>query len=103
MLLWDEDGSIERKIRQMRIEDEAREKAERLEIERQIRIAAGYPADPIPEKKPQYDSPYAMENSTATFLYIVAMVIGTLFHGRLIIYTIATFIWWKHITRHKEK
>jgi hypothetical protein len=103
MLIWDEDGSIERKVRQMIKEDKARERAAREERNRQIRIAAGYPADPVPEKKPQYDSPYAMENSTATFLYVVVMVIGTLFYARVLIYIVATVIWWKYITRHKEK
>ena len=103
MLLWDEDVAIERKVRQMRQEDEEREKAEREERNRQIRIAAGYPADPLPPKKPQYDSPYAMENSTATFLYIVAMIVGTLFQQRILVYVAATIIWWKYITRHKEK
>lgn len=103
MLVWDKDGSIERKVREMRREDEAREKAARLEWERQQRITAGYPADPVPEKKPKYDSPYAMENSTATFLYIVAMIVGTLFQDRIIVYAVATVIWWKYITRHKEK
>lgn len=103
MLVWDEDGRIEREVRRRRAEDKARELAAREERNRQLRIAAGYPADPVPEKKPQYDSPYAMENSTATFLYIVAMVVGTLFQDRIIVYVVATIIWWKYITRHKEK
>lgn len=103
MLLWDEDGSIERRIREKRVEERAREQKERLEREREIRIAAGYPADPASPKKPQYDSPYAMENSTATFLYIVTMIVGTLFQQRILVYITATVIWWKYITRHKEK
>lgn len=103
MFIWDEDGSVEREIRQMRMEREAKENAAREERDRQIRIAAGYSAEPVPEKKPQYDSPYAMENSTATFLYIVTMVIGTLFQYRILIYATATIIWWKHITRHRGK
>jgi hypothetical protein len=103
MLVWDKDGSIERKIREQRAEEEAQEQEKRLEQEKQIRIASGYSADPVPPKKPQYDSPYAMENSTATFLYIIAMLIGTLFYARVLIYITATIIWWKYITRHKER
>jgi hypothetical protein len=103
MLVWDKDGSIERRVREMRIEEATREKAEREERNRQIRIAAGYPADPAPEKEPQYDSPYAIENSTATFFYIVAMIVGTLFQDRVIIYTVATFIWLNYIMRHRRK
>lgn len=103
MLVWDTDGKIDKEVRRLRAEREKREAAEREERNRQIRIAAGYPADPIPPKKPQYDSPYAMENSTATLLYIVVMIVGTLFHDRILIYVAATVIWWKYITRHKEK
>jgi hypothetical protein len=103
MLAWDTDGSIDREVRRRRQEQEKREAAEREERNRQIRIAAGYPADPIPPKKPQYDSPYAMENSTATFLYIVTMIVGTLFQDRILVYVAATIIWWKYITRHREK
>lgn len=103
MLAWDTDGSIDKEVRKKMQERKIREEAERLEKERQARIAAGYPAEPIPPKKPQYDSPYAMENSTATFLYIVAMIVGTLFQDRILVYAAATIIWWKYITRHKEK
>lgn len=103
MLVFDKDGTIDKEVRKRLQEQRAREEAERLERERQIRIAAGYPADPAPPKKPQYDSPYAMENSTATFLYIVTMIIGTLFQDRILVYVAATIIWWKYITRHKEK
>lgn len=103
MLVWDTDGSIDKKVRKMLQEQKAREEAERLERERMERIAAGYPAEPAPPKKPQYDSPYAMENSTATFLYIITMIVGTLFHDRILVYVAATVIWWKYITRHKEK
>ncbi len=103
MLAWDTDGRIDKEVRKMMQERKAREEAERLERERQDRIAAGYSADPQPPKKLQYDSPYAMENSTATFLYIVTMIVGTLFQDRILVYVAATVIWWKYITRHKEK
>ena len=103
MLVWDKDGRIDKEVRRRRQEQKIKEEAERLEREREIRIAAGYPADPVPPKNPQYDSPYAMENSTATFLYIVVMIVGTLFYDRILIYVAATIIWWKYITRHKEK
>lgn len=103
MFVWDEDGSVERKMRQKRIERHRREAAEIEAMNRQRRIAAGYPADPVPPKKPQYDSPYAMEDSTATFLYVAAMIIGTLFQQRILVYITATVIWWKYITRHEER
>lgn len=48
-----------------------------------------------------HDSPYTMENGTATFFYIVTIVIGTLFVDRWLIYIAATFIYLKFINRHK--
>lgn len=103
MLAWDTDGKIDKEVRRRMQERKIKEEAERLEWERQQRIAMGYPADLPPSKKPQYDSPYAMENGTATFLYIVIMIVGTLFQDRILVYVAATFIWWKYITRHEEK
>ena len=52
-------------------------------------------------KEEYHDSPYTMENGTATFFYIVTMVIGTLFVDRWLIYIAATFIYLKFINRHK--
>lgn len=50
-----------------------------------------------------YESPYTMEDGTATFFYIVTMVIGTLFVDRWLIYIAATFIYIKFKNRHKKK
>ena len=50
-----------------------------------------------------YDHPNTMENSTATILWIVVMIVGTIFKGNFAIWIIATIIWWKFITRHKKK
>lgn len=47
------------------------------------------------------DSPYTMEDSTATFLWIVVMVIGSIFKGNWIIWIIATIVWRKFVTRYK--
>lgn len=49
------------------------------------------------------DSPYTMENSTATIFYIVAMAIGTFFNARWFIYIVATIIYAKFINRHNKK
>lgn len=51
----------------------------------------------------RYDSPHTMEDGTATFFYIITMVIGTLFVDRWFIYIAATFIYIMFITRHKRK
>lgn len=49
-----------------------------------------------------YDSPYTMEDGTATFFYIITMVIGTLFVDRWLIYIAATFIYIMFKSRHKK-
>ena len=47
------------------------------------------------------DSPYTMENGTATLFWIVIMAVGSIFKNNWIIWIVATIIWWKFITRHK--
>ena len=47
------------------------------------------------------DSPYTMENSTATFLWIVVMLVGSIFKSNWAIWIAATIVWLKFITRHK--
>lgn len=49
-----------------------------------------------------YDHPNTMENSTATIVWIVVMVISLLFKGGWALCILETIIWWKFITRHKE-
>jgi hypothetical protein len=43
-----------------------------------------------------------MENGTATFFYIIAMLVGSIFKGNWAIWIIATVIWVKFITRHDK-
>ena len=45
------------------------------------------------------DHPNTIDNGTATIWYIIVMVIGAVFNDRLLIWIIATIIWWKHINR----
>lgn len=51
----------------------------------------------------QFDSPYTMEDGTATFFYIITMIIGTLFIDRWLIYIAATLIYIGFKNRHKKK
>ena len=46
------------------------------------------------------EHPGTMENGTATFFWIVAMIVGALFNDRLIIWIVATFLWLRFIMRH---
>ena len=51
----------------------------------------------------RYDSPYTMEDGTATFLYVIIMVIGTIFVDRLLIWIVTTIIYVLFKTRHNRK
>ena len=48
------------------------------------------------------DHPNTIENGTATFFYIIVMLVGSIFKGNWVIWIIATIIWAKFITRHKK-
>lgn len=48
------------------------------------------------------DSPSTMENSTATFFWILSLVVGAIFKGNWVIWIISTVIWARFITRHKK-
>ena len=52
--------------------------------------------------KKHYDHPNTMENSTATFFWIVSLVVGAIFKGAWMIWIVSTIIWWKFITRHDK-
>lgn len=49
------------------------------------------------------DHPNTIENGTATFFYIIIMLVGAIFKGNWVIWIIATVIWAKFITRHNKK
>ena len=46
-----------------------------------------------------HDSVATIDNADATVLYIFAMLIGSIFKCRLIIYIVSTIIWLRHINR----
>lgn len=48
------------------------------------------------------DHPSTMENGPAIILYLIVMIGGSIFIDRLIIWVIATIIFYKFITRHKK-
>jgi hypothetical protein len=49
------------------------------------------------------DHPNTPENSTATIFWIVALVIGSIFHARWMIWIVSTIVWLRFITRHNIK
>ena len=48
------------------------------------------------------DHPNTMENSTATVLYILVMMGSLIFKDFLLIWVVASFIYFRFITRHKR-
>ncbi|MEE1085004.1 MAG: hypothetical protein UH850_14855 [Paludibacteraceae bacterium] len=57
-----------------------------------------FEAGPPPKKR--CDHPNTMEDSTATVVWIVVMLVGSIFKGNWAIWIIATVVWAKFITRH---
>lgn len=56
------------------------------------------------EEQEQYiDSIYTLNDDVATVLYIVVMLVGTIFVDRIVIWIAATIIWRRHMNRHKKK
>lgn len=48
------------------------------------------------------DSIYTIENGTATILYIVVMFVAIIFNDRILIWIVASFIYFRFIARHKK-
>ena len=49
------------------------------------------------------DHPNSLENSEATILWIVVMVVGAIFKGNWMIWIFSTVIWLRYITRHERR
>ena len=73
------------------------------EWEKELRARGIKPFDPNDYPPQRHDHPNTMEDGTATFLWIVVMVVGSIFKGNWAIWIIATVIWYKFITRYKKK
>lgn len=54
----------------------------------------------IPKKR--CDHPNTMEDSTATVVWLVVMLVGSIFKGNWVIWIVATVIWWRFITRYDD-
>lgn len=60
------------------------------------------PFDESQVPKKHCDHPNTMENSTATVVWLVVMLVGSIFKGNWVIWIIATVVWAKFITRHDK-
>ena len=86
------------------VDKKFKEREERLDRERleELEKKGIVPPDPSTYPKKYCDHPNTMENSTATVLWIVVMLVGSIFKGNWVIWIVATIIWLKFITRHKK-
>ena len=57
--------------------------------------------DELKESYIYSDHPSTMENGTATFFYVVIMLVGTIFVDRLLIWIAASIIYFRFINRYK--
>jgi hypothetical protein len=84
-----------------RIREEEKKRNERIEnIRKEELRKQGIDPDAYKNVKPQYDSPYALENGPATILWLVVAIGALIFKDGWMISVIATFVWLKYITRH---
>lgn len=60
------------------------------------------PFDTSQVPKQRHDHPNTIEDSTATVLWVVVMLVGSIFKGNWAIWIIATIVWAKFITRYKK-
>jgi hypothetical protein len=54
------------------------------------------------DKKPHYDHPDSLNNDEATVLWVIGMVITSIFNGNIFFWIILTYIWWNYINRHNR-
>ena len=58
--------------------------------------------EPIKTPKERIDHPNTIEESTATFFWVVSLIVGALFKDAWMIWIFSTIIWYKFITRHDK-
>ena len=93
------------------IEQHAKYKAdeEKRQEEEKKRYYASLGQEPPKErslKEKMYvdaEHPSTIDNGTATLWYIIIMVVGAVFNDRLMIWVMATVIWWRHINRKNRR
>lgn len=95
---YDEMRIILDKIEKERNEREERRCQARL---KELEDMGLKPFDPNQCPKQRCDHPNTMEDSTATVVWVVAMIVSLLFKGGWILCILETIVWWRFITRYK--
>jgi hypothetical protein len=92
-----------RELRQKREREREEFNKKREEMRIKELEAKGIKPFDISQVPPQRcDHPNTMEDSTATIVWIVAMIISLLFKGGWALCILETIIWLKFITRYKK-
>lgn len=99
MITWDDIKKEEEKYKKER--EEHKKKIDAL-WEEEYKRRGVWPIENKEPPKQTWDHPNTMENGTATFFYILVMLVGSIFKGNWVIWIIATVVWAKFITRHDE-
>lgn len=98
MLSYEEQSEI---IEQVKRESEGAERRRREAWLEECKKNGILPPDPKTQPKKRCDSPYTIEDGTATVLWVVVMVVGAIFKANWIIWIVATALWLKFISRYK--
>jgi hypothetical protein len=87
-----------------KVEAERKEREERRYQERlkDLEKKGLKPFDVSRVPRERCDHPNTMENSTATLIWIVSMIVSMLFKGGWVLCIIETIIWLKFITRYSK-
>lgn len=96
---------MSRKIKQNKTTDETYNlSAEEKMIKRLIEEKKAHPIDRKPNRfHGDCEHPSTIENGTATFFWIVSILVGMIFNGGWAICAVSTIVWWKFIRRHKDR
>lgn len=88
----EQEKELDEFLDEMKREDEEKKRQKELQIQKK-------------QENPfkNCDHPNSLENDEATVIWIMVMIVATIFKGNWVIWIVATIIWRKYITRHKIK
>ena len=90
--------------REQRVKRRAEEEKKQAEEYQHYLEAGGKPKRSLEEEMyVDAEHPSTMENSTATLWYIIIMIVGAIFVDRWLIWIMASFIYFRFITRKERK
>lgn len=92
---WREEQKRERETRQKELEEIRRREWEKKGVKFEP-----FDVEQVPPRR--CDHPNTIEDSTATVVWLVVMLVGSIFKCNWVIWIVATIVWYKFITRYKK-